>query len=112
MKSDKLACEENPDRWFPEMPQGVTNKKQRQILALEVIEVLNACRQCPVMTECATLGADEDYGIWGGTLPAERMMNRGLFLESYTYSSPERTALNLWNVVMRAQLRLQMRRMR
>lgn len=30
------------------------------------------CVRCPVRRECLEYGIDEDYGIWGGTLPSER----------------------------------------
>ena len=30
------------------------------------------CARCPVRRECLEYGIDEDYGIWGGSLPSER----------------------------------------
>lgn len=30
------------------------------------------CFDCPIMGECAALGQDEAYGVWGGTTPADR----------------------------------------
>lgn len=30
------------------------------------------CATCPVITECRTLGMNEEEGIWGGKLPDER----------------------------------------
>ena len=34
------------------------------------------CDICPVREECAELGAEEEYGMWGGITPKER--RRGL----------------------------------
>lgn len=34
------------------------------------------CDQCDVQLECAAAGADERYGIWGGTTPSRRAQRR------------------------------------
>ena len=34
------------------------------------------CEHCPVRTECAALGKDEEYGLWGGATPKERRTGR------------------------------------
>ena len=30
------------------------------------------CARCPVRRECLEYGIEEDYGVWGGSLPSER----------------------------------------
>lgn len=53
------ACEGHPD---PDLWFDPKRFKQARII----------CRQCPVLDKCAELGEDYEYGIWGGTTPAER----------------------------------------
>lgn len=47
------ACEGNPEFWFSEVPAEIQAAKE-------------ACGFCPVREECAQLGEDEEYGVWGG----------------------------------------------
>jgi hypothetical protein len=39
---------------------------------------INACRKCPLQRGCAeyALVADERFGVWGATLPEERLTAR------------------------------------
>ena len=37
------------------------------------MDAVSLCHRCPVRTECATFGADELHGIWGGRTRAERV---------------------------------------
>lgn len=32
-----------------------------------------ACELCPVKSECLEDGKDEEFGLWGGTTPKERL---------------------------------------
>jgi hypothetical protein len=34
------------------------------------------CQACPVQPQCAAFGADEEYGLWGGTTPLTRGTRR------------------------------------
>lgn len=57
----RAACRNlDPDFMFPE---GNNNhyKEQRKV-----------CAGCPVSTECAELGRDEAWGMWGGTTVKQR----------------------------------------
>lgn len=36
------------------------------------------CRRCTVRMKCLEYGLDENYGVWGGTSPAERRSLRSL----------------------------------
>lgn len=38
----------------------------------EIGEVKAVCASCPVREECASLGENEDFGVWGGMTPVER----------------------------------------
>jgi DNA-binding NtrC family response regulator len=52
-------CEGNPESWFSE-------------IASEIEEAKQACGFCPVREECAELGEDEEFGVWGGQSPEDR----------------------------------------
>jgi len=60
-KASALCAEGDPDEWFPE--------RNESPLAAQSI-----CSRCPVRTECLEYAIvnDERYGVWGGTLPADR----------------------------------------
>lgn len=65
----KLACEWKPSYWFPEdIPDPVERVKATTI-------AVTACRSCPIKEECFTyaLERNEKFGIWGGSLPSERI---------------------------------------
>lgn len=34
------------------------------------------CNTCPVQATCAEYGKDDEYGIWGGLTPTQRLANR------------------------------------
>src|SRR5690242_4606087 len=61
-----VPCRESdPEAWWP-VAREVDEAPARMALA--------ACSTCPVQQACLeyALAADERFGIWGGTLPAER----------------------------------------
>lgn len=51
-------CEAAPEFWFSERAQ-------------EIAEAKHACGFCPVRDECAKLGENEEFGIWGGMTAEE-----------------------------------------
>ena len=53
------SCEADPDLWFSERAEDIAQAKE-------------ACGFCPVRTECAELGKNEEFGVWGGMTPEER----------------------------------------
>ncbi|MBT2541358.1 WhiB family transcriptional regulator [Streptomyces sp. ISL-44] len=55
-----IPCEANPDSWFSESAEELTEAKE-------------ACGFCPVRAECAELGRDEEFGIWGGLSREDRI---------------------------------------
>lgn len=52
-------CEVRPDFWFSE-------------ISTEVMQAKEACGFCPVRYDCAELGEDEEFGVWGGMSPDDR----------------------------------------
>ncbi|MEU9058976.1 WhiB family transcriptional regulator [Streptomyces sp. NPDC048430] len=51
-------CESNPELWFSEKSEDIAQAKE-------------ACGFCPVREECADLGENEEFGVWGGMTPRE-----------------------------------------
>ena len=74
---------ENPDLWFEdsgdlaERRLGSKNPNLKFKIRVENMkEAISICNKCPISTDCLTEGMKEnnlDYGIWGGTLPGERI---------------------------------------
>lgn len=66
-QDSRAACKgKNPDLWFPERDQGPKGGDEAKAI----------CEGCPVIKECLAVGLSEDFGIWGGTSPAERKRMR------------------------------------
>jgi hypothetical protein len=65
----KVPCEWLPGNWFPE---DIPDPEQRQGATKAAIE---GCRRCPIQEACFTyaLEHNERHGIWGGSLPSERI---------------------------------------
>ena len=69
-----VPCEVSPDFWFSENAEDVAQAKE-------------ACGFCPVRSQCAELGQDEEFGVWGGQDPEDRRAQkrfRLLLLEEQT----------------------------
>jgi hypothetical protein len=75
---------ENPDLWFSEsIDSDIDNyhvnersAEYRQRIA-NVQTALSICNACPIKAECLEEGMKRenlDNGIWGGTLPGERLV--------------------------------------
>jgi WhiB family transcriptional regulator, redox-sensing transcriptional regulator len=70
---DRAACrDQDPERFFPETGEQVKAAEAKAI-----------CQGCQVRNQCLELavtaagGLDQDHGVFGGTLPAERSPLRG-----------------------------------
>jgi len=65
----KVPCEWEPGNWFPE---DIEDPKKR---AEATDKAVQACRRCPIQEACFTyaLEHNERFGIWGGSLPSERV---------------------------------------
>lgn len=65
----KVPCEWEPGNWFPE---DVSDPKERERVTKAAID---GCRRCPIQEACFTyaLEHNERHGVWGGSLPSERI---------------------------------------
>lgn len=63
-----MPCEANPDLWFPDDLVGEDKDIAEQV-------AIAACKVCPVKKLCAAfaLESQQEFGIWGGTLPSDRL---------------------------------------
>jgi hypothetical protein len=102
---------EDPDLWFSdtsssESGRGRTKLDEEKVMVERTIQALSICNQCPVKLDCLQEGMKpqhSEYGVWGGTLPGERMIDRGL---SHT-SSEVKKRMRFAKIVREAQLLLQ-----
>lgn len=71
----------NPDAWFPDFGgRGRVPVSKYKAIAAETKRAIDICNACPAKKECLEAGMDPvnlPYGIWGGTLPPERMLASG-----------------------------------
>lgn len=56
------ACRGNSDLFFAPAGERAGRRAIREAAALTI------CATCPVRAECGDAGADEEFGIWGGTV--------------------------------------------
>lgn len=68
-----VECEEVPEIFFPEDLFPKNEFRMREITENTAREI---CFRCPVMAKCLKVGLYEDFGIWGGTTPAQRIKIR------------------------------------
>ena len=69
--------DENPDAWFPEIPQGRRSERSIVNLVAETRRAIVLCNSCPKQAECLDEGMKPKnlpYGIWGGKLAGERLL--------------------------------------
>ena len=79
---------ENPDLWFSEsIDSDIDNNrvnehsKEYKLRIANVKTALSICNACPAKAECFDEGMKRenlDDGIWGGTLPGERIILAGV----------------------------------
>lgn len=85
----KPACRDSglhPDVWFPDLERG----EKRNASAEDALLALQVCASCPIQKACLNFAMqDQDaigYGIYGGTLPYERLEKGALqWREKMTY---------------------------
>jgi hypothetical protein len=68
-----VECEQVPNIFFPEDYLGTTDAKTISMVTATAREI---CLRCPVMAKCLKVGMFEEYGIYGGTTPAQRKQLR------------------------------------
>jgi hypothetical protein len=85
--------DENPDAWFPDVPQGAFSERKQAIVGAEMRRAIALCNSCPKQEACLNEGMKDKnlaYGIWGGMLAGERVM---LSMKTFTKLSDEGRAL-------------------
>lgn len=82
-------CHEDPELYFdPEGPQALVlhdlttersdeykeamSTYKREVSERRLKAQLTCLERCPMVELCKELGRDEEYGVWGGTLPEDR----------------------------------------
>ena len=91
--------DENPDAWFPELPQGNRSERSTAKLVAEARRALILCNSCPKKAECLEEGMKHEnlgFGIWGGMLAGERVMLSG---ETFAKLSDQGKALISYRVL-------------
>jgi hypothetical protein len=95
------ACRDhdNPDLWFPEIGRGSFGMKEKlQKLAIECNAAMAICKSCPVKAECLEEGMkfeNRSYGIWGGLMAGERLIEAGEQPSDHHRMTPQGDALNM-----------------
>lgn len=98
-------CSTDPDKWFTVLLPGAASPKRNKKLVNDVKEAINTCFECPVMIKCGELGMLEKnlyWGIWGGMLPAERMLRRGKNKEDYPVGTFKYAEYKMYEMVYNA----------
>jgi hypothetical protein len=81
----------NPDWWFPELPHHRISNVALEVLTKQTRYALQLCSSCPVKDTCLAEGMKKEkmrrdvegwgnlpFGIWGGTMPHERLEMVGI----------------------------------
>ena len=71
-----VECEQVPDVFFPEDWATRTKMQSTNMYNLAIKTAREICFRCPVMDKCLKVGMFEEYGIWGGTTPQQRIKIR------------------------------------
>lgn len=90
----------DPDMWFPELPPNRPSMSSTLALADKVNEAISLCKSCPAMVECDSEGNKPEnraYGIWGGVLAGERLLESGVKRDELPNWAPETSAIDLYN---------------
>lgn len=67
-KNNGVECEAYPELFFPEdYPLPLSAQMAQEAIAI--------CKRCPLLKQCHdyAMKAKEPYGVWGGTLPSDRL---------------------------------------
>lgn len=90
----------DPDMWFPELPPHRPSTIATAVLAERVNEAISLCKSCPSMIECDSEGSKPEnraYGIWGGVLAGERLLELGIKRDELPNYAPETSAIDIYN---------------
>ena len=70
----------DPDLWQPEPENGRPSMRQLRILSERIVIAKTICNACPSIDRCLEEGNqlnDLPYGIWGGKMAGERILDLG-----------------------------------
>ena len=70
------TTDENPDAWFPTVPNGGKVSTILRRMVPELKHAIDTCNVCPKKAECLEEGlkpVNLAYGVWGGLLAGERI---------------------------------------
>lgn len=75
--SQALCKKKHSDLWFPpfELSDGTPVPRSAHSQYYDVSRLV--CDVCPVRQRCEALGAEEEFGLWGGTTPNDRKRGVG-----------------------------------
>lgn len=71
----------DPDLWQPEPPNGRPSNRVMQTIAERVVEAKTICNSCTERDRCLEFGKEPNdlpYGIWGGKMAGERILDMGI----------------------------------
>lgn len=74
------ATSDNPDMWFPDVPQGRLGQQKMMVLGTSVAKAIAICNRCPREEACLDEGMKDEnlaYGIWGGMIAGDRVIASG-----------------------------------
>ena len=80
-----LMCKFNPDQWFLALPQGGQKEEREAKVVERTRQAIDTCNMCPARISCLEIGmlpGNLHWGVWGGTLPAERLLKAGKWIDS------------------------------
>lgn len=92
----------DPDMWFPEYGSGPVTPKRTQRLAEKVNEAIRLCKTCPVREKCLDMGMQSEdltFGIWGGKLAGQRLLETGYKREDHAQFSEAGRAVKLYETL-------------
>jgi hypothetical protein len=90
----------DPDMWFPELPPNRPSIAVTAALAARVNEAISLCKSCLTKVECDSEGSKPEnraYGIWGGILAGERLLELGVKRDELPNYAPETSAIDIFN---------------
>ena len=70
----------DPDLWSPEPPNGRPSMRMMGVLTERIKIAKTICNACPSQDRCLEFGNqpnDLPYGIWGGKMAGERILELG-----------------------------------
>lgn len=90
----------DPDLWQPEPPNGRPTERMMRTLAKRTNDAITICNDCPEQKRCLEFGSqpnDLPYGVWGGKLAGQRILELGYKREDLPRQSELGKALDFYD---------------